>query len=152
MKGISPLIAAVLLIAITVAIGTLVGGWISTFTKATTDKVSNRTAEAIDCTSANINIEDVYVISGLNGVTRAVVKNTGFSDGMTIQSAQAYNRTGSNFTGAGTPITNFDKGSLVTIVFSNTSITSCPRDFSKVVVTTTCGGISDTFDGTPKCT
>ena|SRR3989344_5682509 len=151
-KGLSPLIAAVLLIAITVAIGTLIGGWFSTFTRTTTDKVSNRTTEAIDCTSANINIEDVYVIAGLNGVTRVIVKNTGFSDDMTIQSAQAYNKTGSNFTGSGTPITNFDKGGLVTIVFSGTSIPSCPADFSKVVVTTTCGGISDTFGGTPKCT
>jgi flagellin-like protein len=152
MKGISPIIAAVLLIAITVAISTVVAGWFSTFTRSTTDQVTNRTAFAIDCTSANINIEDVYVTAGTNSAARAILKNTGFADNLVIQGAILYNTTGNNFTEASVPITNFDKGDLITLVFNNISVTTCPTHFSKVVVTTNCGGISDTFDGTPKCT
>ncbi len=154
MKGISPLIAAVLLIAITVAIGTLIGGWFSTFTRTTTDRVSNRTTEAVDCTSANIHIEEVFVLAGgiVNGTAKAVVKNVGFSEDMVIKDAVLYNRTGSNFTASGTPIVNIDRGAIVTLSFSNVSIPTCPTDFSKVVVTTTCGGVDDTFTGTPKCT
>jgi flagellin-like protein len=153
MKGISPLVAAVLLIAITVSIGTLVGGWISTFTRDTTDTVSNRTTEAVDCTSANLNIEDVFSTEGdpINGSARVIIKNTGFSDSMTIQGADVYNISGGNFTAEGLPISNFNRGALRTLVFNNVSIRSCSGDFSKVVVTTTCGGIDDTFEARPKC-
>ncbi|MBI2972160.1 MAG: hypothetical protein HYY37_07105, partial [Candidatus Aenigmarchaeota archaeon] len=28
---------------------------------------------------------------------------------------------------------------------------TCPDDFSKVIVTTNCGGVSATFDRTPRC-
>ncbi|MBI2971034.1 MAG: hypothetical protein HYY37_01295, partial [Candidatus Aenigmarchaeota archaeon] len=47
MKGISPLLAAVLLIAVTVAIATLVMGWVSTTVRTTQTTVSNKTVEAV---------------------------------------------------------------------------------------------------------
>ncbi|HLD85327.1 MAG TPA: archaellin/type IV pilin N-terminal domain-containing protein [archaeon] len=152
MKGISPLIAAVMLIAITVSIGVFIAGWSQQFIHSTTKSVGNKTTEAIDCSAANINIQDIYITAGTGtGSANVVVKNTGYANNLVITSAQLFNRTGGNFTGSGLPIIGFNKGSLFSISFSNVTLVSCPADFSQVIVTTNCGGISDTFDGNPKC-
>lgn len=151
MKGISPLIAAVMLIAITVAIGAFVSGWFSSFTRTTTDKVSNKTSDAIDCSAASINIQDVYITAGVAGSANVIVKNSGFADNMMIINAQIFNKTGGNFSASGLPLKGFDKGSIVALNFRNISVVSCPSDFSQVIVSTNCGGISDTYDGAPKC-
>src|SRR3989344_5473706 len=119
MKGISPLIATVLLVVIVVAIGTMVMTWSSTFTTSTTRNVQNRSDTAFNCASANIIIEDVYLVNGSLATVRAIVKNIGVVD-VLISAAQAYNTTG---------------GNLVTLQFSNVSMTKC-SDFSKVVVST----------------
>ena len=153
MKGISPLIAAVLLIAFTVAIATLVMGWYTTITRNTTDAVSNKTSEAVSCSNSQISIDDVYITAGdkLNGSVRIIAKNTGFS-GLMINSAQVFNITGGNFSTGFSQITDFTPGAIRTIYLTNVSIGACPASFSKVIVTTSCGGIADTFDGVPKCT
>jgi flagellin-like protein len=153
MKGISPLIASVMLIAFVMAIGILVMGWMSTLTRTTTATVTNSTDTAIGCSSASINIDEVYVTTGsTNGTVRAIVKNTGYKDGMQVSNAVLLTNTGMNYSVSNPtlPYSNFNKGDIVTLQFSNVSIASC-TSFSKVIVTTNCGGISDTFSGTPKC-
>lgn len=149
-KGVSPLIAATLLIVMVVAIGTIVMGWLYTFTRSSQEIVENRTDEAIHCSGGSIAIQDVYITPGTAGTARAVVKNTGFVDDLTLVSAQIYNRTGHNFTASGMPAENFNKGKIRTISFYNISIPNC-GNFSKVIVTTNCGDISDTFRSVPKC-
>jgi flagellin-like protein len=150
MKGVSPLIATTLLIVMVVAIATIVIGWLYTFTRGAQETVSNRTEEAISCSGASIEIQDVYLINGTTtGTARAIVKNTGYVDDMIITSAQIYNNTGHNFTASDIPISDFDKGEIVTILFANISIPTC-TNFSQVVVGTNCGGITDTFTRTPK--
>lgn len=151
MKGISPLIASVMLIAITVGAAALIMGWYNGLAKSTTESVSNKTGASVSCSSAQITVEDVYVSAGdmLNGSARIIVKNAGF-DAITVNSAQLYNRTGDNFsTGFGPSDVN--AGGIKTISLANVSVPGCPADFSKVIVSTSCGGISAVFDGTPKC-
>lgn len=153
-KGISPLLASVLLIAVTVSIATLVMGWMSTVARSTQSSVSNKTAQATECSSAIVIIDDVYVNAGSPGRATAIVRNAGQVNGMAISSAQLYNRTGSNFTAMETasgPLTGFDMGEIQTLRFNSTYISACPTDFSAVIVTTNCGGVSATFDSTPKC-
>ncbi len=150
MKGISPLIAGVILVAITVSMGAVLGGWFSTFTRETTSKVGATSARALDCASSHLNIEDVYIMPGATTLARAIVKNSGLVDGMEVVDATLYNRTGGNFTGSGLPII-LNKGMFTTITFENVGIVDCPADFSEIIVGTSCGGIFDTFDGTPKC-
>ncbi len=155
-KGISPLLAAVLLIAVTVAIATLVMGWLTTITRTTQVTVSNRTSEAVDCASASIAIEDVYIDAGINQSQRVIVRNSGLLDSLQIISAQIYNRTGGNFSANSLPITNFNRGNVTTLVFIGglaniTVVDSCPGAFSRAIVSTNCGGISAEFTGTPKC-
>ena len=149
MKGISPLIAAVLLIAVTVSIATIVAGWFPSIIISTQGKVENTTKEATSCASASISIDDVFITAGSNGVGRAVVRNSGHSDDLVLVSAVLYNTTG-NATSASV-VSDFDRGEVVTLTFNNISVTSCPTDFSEIIVTTNCGGISTKFDRTPKC-
>ena len=152
MKGITPLIAAVMLVAITVAVGVFIAGWSQQFIHSTTKNVGNKTTEAIDCSPANIDIQDVYVTAGTGtGSANVIVKNTGYANNLVITNAQLFNRTGGNFTASGLPITGFNKGSIAAINFVGITVVSCPTDFSQVIVATNCGGISDTFDGSPKC-
>ena len=151
MKGISPLIAAVLLIAFTVAIATMVMGWFSTLTRETTATVSNKTTEAVSCSNAQISIEEVYVTAGslATGSARVVVKNTGFTT-LGISGLQVYNTTGHNFSTGFSTVSSFPSGSIQSFSLTNVSVPSCAA-FSKALVTSNCGGIADTFDGTPKC-
>lgn len=154
MKGISPLIASVLLIAFTLAIATLIFGFLTTTVNQAVDTTTNRSNAAIDCASASIRVEDVYITGNSSASTvTVVVKNTGYADGLVIQDAQVFNKTGSNFTTRNLPIANFNKGNIMTLVFGNVSFSSaaCPQGFSKAVVTTTCGAVAYTFSGTPKC-
>ncbi|MFA4820554.1 MAG: archaellin/type IV pilin N-terminal domain-containing protein [Candidatus Aenigmatarchaeota archaeon] len=151
MKGISPLIAAVLLIAFTVAIATLIMGWFSTLTRTTTSAVSNKTTEAVACSNAQISIPDVYITARENatGSARVVVKNTGYTT-LAINSVQVYNTTGQNHS-TGFASVSMGPGQTQTISLTSVGVATCPAGFSKAIVATNCGGIGDTFDGAPKC-
>ena len=152
-KGISPLIAAVLLVAFTVAIATLIMGWFSSFTRSTTSTISNKTTQSVGCANAQISIDEVYVkpSSLINETTTTViVRNSGYIT-VGLTSLQVYNSTGQNFSQGFNAASSLLPGSLVTYNITNVSVSTCPTIFSKVVVTSNCGGISDTFDGTPKC-
>lgn len=151
MKGLSPLVATVLLIVIVVSIATLVTGWVTTFTRQSQETATNRTTSAIDCSGASISIRSVFVTNGTAGSAAVLVENTGFVNDLTITAAQVLNRTGGNFSSSATPVSNFDRGDIATLRFSNVSIPLCPNDFSEVVVATNCGGISDRFKDAPKC-
>lgn len=151
MKGISPLLASVLLIAVTVAIATLVMGWISTITRTTQTTVSNRTVEAVNCASASIVIDDVY-ISTAAATGTVIVRNAGQADSLQIAFAPLYNTTGTSVNPAQIlPISNFNRGQIQTLTYTSTGISSCAA-FSKAIVSTNCAGVSATFDRTPKCT
>ncbi len=151
MKGISPLLASVLLIAVTVAIATLVMGWISTITRTTQTTVSNRTVDAVNCASASIVIDDVYVATGSRNAT-VIVRNAGQTDSLQITFAPLYNSTGHNVNPSESlPVSSFDRGEIQVFTYGSTGIPSCAT-FSKAVVSTNCAGVSATFDRTPKCT
>lgn len=148
-KGVSPLIAAVMLIAITVSLAILIMGWFTNLTKSTTDTVTNRTTETVSCTSARVSIESIYLNAGTSGSARIIVKN-GDSRSIGINSVQLFNRTGDNFSTGFSP-GSLDPGAIYTIYLTNVSVPSCPADFSKAIVASSCGGVSAVFDGAPNC-
>lgn len=149
MKGVSPLVASVLLIVIVVTIAALITSWITQFTKGSQQVITNRTDVALDCSGAAISIQDVYVANGSAGTIRVLVKNDGLAGGLSIISGQALNKTGSNFTASNLPVRNFDIGSLATVVFANVSMATCDA-FSQVIVASNCGGVLDTFSSPPR--
>ena len=65
MKGISPLIAAVLLIAFTVAVGGIIATWLTSFSKTTTAGVESSTKGATGCAEAYIDVVSVSASSVL---------------------------------------------------------------------------------------
>jgi len=77
-KGISPLIAAVLLIAFTMAVAAILTAWVTTFTQETTSDVGNKTQEQISCSFAGVTIYDA-VWDGSDTLTVSV-SNTGTRD------------------------------------------------------------------------
>ena len=138
MKGVSPLVAAVLLIVIVVSITGLMSGWLTSFFTGTRETVTNRTDTQVGCTGASIYVETVYAViaNGTSGNVRAIVKNDGVID-ESITSAQYINTTGHNFsTITALPMT-FNRGSIKTLLFENVSIQNCTA-FSQVVVSTNC--------------
>ncbi|MBI4014678.1 MAG: hypothetical protein HY365_01855 [Candidatus Aenigmarchaeota archaeon] len=153
MKGISPLLASILLIAITVAVASMASGWFTSTIRASTASTTNRTTTALDCSGASIAIDNLFITgtTGFGSAAKAIVRNNGQVDGLTILSAQLYNTTGANFTASSMPITSVNAGTIITLSIPQTNFSACPASFSRLVVTTNCGGISDTFTGTPVC-
>jgi flagellin-like protein len=151
MKGISPLIAAVMLMAFTVAIATLIMGWYSSTARSTTSSITNHTTAAVGCADARLSIQEVFIKANESAYVTVVIQNTGFGP-INIEDVQIFNRTGHNTSTGFEKVLNFQKGQIANIKIENASITNCPADFSKVVATSNCGGVTDTFDKTPKCT
>lgn len=140
------MIAATLLIAITVAIATLYAGWATTLTNQQTQIVGNKTKTGIDCTRAAITIESVHLDFAANK-SRVSVKNTGFLDD-SISAVTVLNAAGSaagNLTAF--PIT-LTKGNSVSIEMNITGVMTVCANFSQAIVATQC--VSKIFDGTPK--
>jgi flagellin-like protein len=60
MKGVSPLIATVLLIAFTLSIAGLLGGWLSGLTKTQTETLEKSSQETMNCTGSMLSIVNVF--------------------------------------------------------------------------------------------
>ena len=150
MKGLSALVATVLLIAITLTIVSILMGWVTDLIKSQTETIGNRTGEAVECTGAVITIDDVYIDFSTNK-SRVHVRNSG-QMGLDITSASLTNQRGekaSNLTAF--PITGFDKGLIEEIVFNITNVITVCGNFSKAIVATTCGNAEGKFTSTPTC-
>lgn len=144
MKGISPLIASVLLIAFTVSVSMIILGWFSSFAKSSTSNISSSATEAIGCNNAGVSIERIYV-TGTNAAI--IVKNTGYRD-LNI-SGMIVNTTGGSCIGSTVTLTrgNITNLALTNCYPSSMGGSSC-SSFSRAIVTTNCGGISDTVSST----
>lgn len=140
MKGVSPLVATVMLIVIVVSLVAMISGWLTSFFTDTRETVTNRTDTQVRCTGASLLVEAVYVsaANGTSGNVRAIVKNDGVVDSLSIVSAQYINTTGHNFSSTtALPLSGFSRGSIKTLLFENVSIQNCTA-FSQVVVSTQC--------------
>ncbi len=76
-KGISPLIATVLLIAFTVAVAGIISMWLTTFTSTSVEDVGERSSTELYCTYGGISVSDLrFCNSRLSGI----IRNTGQVD------------------------------------------------------------------------
>jgi len=117
LKGITPLLAAVTLVAVTVGVAILSTSFISTTFQSTQFTIANKTAEAAECTNAEIVIDDVYTKAGDNGTVTLPLRNAGFSDNLVITSAQLFDKLGNNFSAGSIPVTDFNRGEIITFIF-----------------------------------
>lgn len=81
-KGISPLIAAVLLIAFTMAVAAILTAFVTQFTRQTTQSVGNQSERLIDCSNAGLAVKSAqYNNSATNQQmhfwVNVTVENTG---------------------------------------------------------------------------
>ena len=76
-KGISPLIATVLLIAFTVAVAAIISTWLTTFTTTSTESVKEKADIELHCTYGGIS---VTYLSYCNGYLSGIVENTNLID------------------------------------------------------------------------
>ena len=151
MKGVSSLIASVLLILIVVTLAGLLVSYVTSFVKGSTATIENRTDTTIDCAGAAILIDEVYLsVNNASSSARVRVLNTGSKDGLIITSGVFFNSSGINFSADNLPVRGFNVGDIEIVRFSNISVYAC-KDFSQLTIGTSCGVASDTFSKTPKC-
>jgi flagellin-like protein len=75
MKGISPLIASVLLIAFTVAVGGILSIWLVGFTTTNTNIISEQTTDELECSYAAVSIRNLRYNTTSSNIT-GMVENT----------------------------------------------------------------------------
>lgn len=73
-KAVSPFIASILLLAITVTIATIVANWFKTYAQDTADDAAN--ANDVNCLNLGVNIDDPAYNSNTN-ISSFIVENTG---------------------------------------------------------------------------
>jgi len=147
-KGLSPLIASVLLIAITVVVGTLTLDWSTGIHSVLGSSVKNKTS---GCTTAAVVIDRVYL--DLNGsVGRIIARNSGFDDdsitGASVVSMKG--QTSTNLTAFPVAVL---RGGQVTLTVNTSGIITACSNFSRAYVTTSCGVSAEYGMGeSPTCT
>src|SRR3989344_4449884 len=144
MKGISTLIAAVLLIAVTLLISLIVSTSFTSLVKTQASTLQTRTGEAVNCTSSDITIEAVY-IDALANRARLTVRNSGQIRENIVRSVMI-NDTGSTAAPTDTYPISLAKGALTTLIFDITTNVTC-TSFNRVALTTEC--TIATFDRNP---
>lgn len=77
-KGMSPLVASVLLLAVTLSVASIFSGWGPEVIRMVTDETMNTTQRTIDCNQAGLTIESARFDGASE--TAVVVRNTGSAD------------------------------------------------------------------------
>ena len=80
MKGISPLIATVLLIALAVAIGSIVGLFVTSFTKNRTESIQEFSEKMTKCGNVILTIDEVKTDADLNPLNVSFIYWAGTED------------------------------------------------------------------------
>jgi flagellin-like protein len=138
-KGISPLIASVLLIAFTVSVAMIVMGWFSGFVRTTTENVTGVSQQAVGCSTAVIDLDHVYVNAVNTSNVSMVIRNEG-SVSLTIN-GMLINISGGSCTNAAA--LTLSAGTIGTLNLTNCLVPNV-GNFSKAIITTSCSGITDT--------
>jgi len=99
-KGISPLLATVILIALTLSVAALLGSWFTSVTRMQTGIIEEAAKTQVNCTAASLEIVDV-TCSNTTQKIQVVVTNLGndiplynFSTLVTLNSTYYLNNTG----------------------------------------------------------
>ncbi|MBI2547245.1 MAG: hypothetical protein HYW23_02250 [Candidatus Aenigmarchaeota archaeon] len=148
MKGISPLVATVLLIAFTVGVGGLISIWVTGFTQTSTSTVSKSGQTQIICSNGAISLTSLkYCNNNISGI----IKNDGritlgnmtlqtiFNNGTTI--SHALNDTDVGGTSSG----NFLALKPGQVFGFNVSIgASSASNYNTIFIYTNCSSVTDT--------
>ncbi|MBW6462349.1 MAG: hypothetical protein K0B07_04855 [DPANN group archaeon] len=135
-KGLSPLIATILLIVFTIGIATIIISWMNTYTKDATLDANTNTQSMLDCTNTNIDIDKVYILS--ENSVKVIARNTGHK---TLMLKEAFvwdvNGTRCNLNITEEILGKSESIELVNDSCLTTFTTGCP-EFGMATVSTTC--------------
>jgi len=161
MKGMSPVIAVVLIVGMTVAITLTIGTFLATTAQRSAGEVESQLKQRIECTYANFYIESGIVdcnldcTRGVNHTLSVVLRNTGQVT-LQIKGVYAETETGEviNFTGSYElspgEVANFTVSTqqACTSIVKQTLTSEGYRTTIKrlYVVSSTCPGVSDSLD------
>jgi len=148
MKGISPFIAVILLIAFTIAVAGIVSVWLSGYTINTSDIVSNQSIAEINCNYGGVSLKNLRYVGG--NIT-GKIENTGTINLKTIQVQTIFkNQTSLKTALCGTASAPFN--------CSSTNLSLSPREaaafnvsiggsnYDDIRVITHCASVYDTVD------
>lgn len=140
-KGISPIIATVLLIAFTISVGAIVGAWVTGFSRGKSDEIGRNAVETVDCAVAGI----AFGRSDI-GTTQILISNVGQipldSLRISIQTGTGQNATIGQYTAFGVNATDPLKPTDRRII-SNGSMNITAGDRVSVI-STRCQNAQDT--------
>ena len=146
-KGISPLIASVLLIVFVVAISSIFLSWVREYTSNTQTDIDTSSAELLDCGQQAVEIKDVYMVPTPEGSEdphkyRILVENTGQKK-TTLLDMFMLTTEGEKCEFASAPDTEIEKGTSTVIENADCGdIVDFPHGcgkFFQVEVKTACG-------------
>lgn len=127
MKGISPMIATVLLIAFTIAVGGILSVWLTGYTRTTTATVETQGENQTKCAGSYIKIDSATAsrIIYSNPSTQTVSNITFItSDGTSV------NTTNTSLTSGNVAQTNWTKGTNTSILAKGLCLASIPVEGS----------------------
>lgn len=78
-KGISPILASVLLLAVTISVAGVFSGWAPTLAQTVTDQTGNQTEHRLDCNEASAEFISANYNSSASEIDTAL-RNTGRAD------------------------------------------------------------------------
>lgn len=151
MKGLSPLVAAVLLIAFTMTVAALLTVWIKSFTYRQ-QTIAEESERKIECSYVNLEIRPEFARyntswNGKDHIFEAYIINTGLSE-VDIEQVQIFNRYGDSTTPRPLgEIINLKKDESKYVDINITSLAqklgiNDENDLDKVVFYTSCSGIT----------
>jgi flagellin-like protein len=155
MKGISPLLAAVILVMITVASWSILSGWIQNLSEGQTAVISNQTSNELRCSYADFYIDRFLInCSGTctSGNTTAIawVKNSGETS-IKFAKLVVQNTTGELFSFALDEAKTVNTGELVNlsskIPMNCTGFNSSTKVEYVTVASSDCAGLYDSLRG-----
>lgn len=144
MKGLSPLVATVLLIAFTVGVGGIISVWISGFTQTSSKIVSKEGENQIICSNGAIDLSNLkYCSNNMSGI----IKNNGRIDlgNITLQiigtnSSQVSIALNSSSGGSGGNYLALKPGQIFSF---NQTLTGIGASYDKIWIYTNCSTVTD---------
>jgi flagellin-like protein len=145
-KGVSPLIATVLLIAFTVGVAGIIVTWVTSFSTSTTQRVSQQADIQVICSYGSINLRSLrFANSQLSGT----IENKGQIPLGNISLSIIYANATSEKIGlclpassAGScPVSNLTLGLAERATFN---VTISGSNYAEITVATNCTGVTDT--------
>ena len=135
-KGVSPLVASVLLIAMVTLIAGIVMTWTTSLTKESAASISNRTGGAVECAGSSIEIQSVFLDFSANK-SRVLVRNSG-QRVESIISGIFQNNNGESSGNLTVLPFSIGIGDQKTIEFNLTGKINACTNFSQVIIASDC--------------